>query len=1012
MALVSEGEQWSYRELNEWANGIAWKLMEQGVGPETRVGLVLERGAGLVAAVLGVLKAGGAYVPMEPGLPEARLRYMEEDAAVKVVLRPEEVETAGRSEQNPPRQAELENLAYLIYTSGSTGLPKAVLLTHRSLAIRCAAMIVRYGIDAKQRVPLFISLSFDASAEEIYPTLAAGGALVLPPDPAGTSIFSWLDACEQLGANTLHFPASYWSRMTLELETAQRTLPPWLRLCIVGGESLDPSAVSRWFGLNPRGARLFNAYGPTETTISAAACELRPSVPGHAPIGRPLDGTVMYVLDEHLNPTPAGAGGELFIGGSGVARCYGNRPDLTASQFLPDPFSPESGARLYRTGDRARLSSDGEFEFLGRADRQVKIRGFRVDLGEIESVLQQHPDILEAAVTVSDAGLTAYVSPQSGTADSELARYLKLRLPEHMLPGRIEQLAALPRTVGGKIDYRALPEPSLAADSPHWMQSPSDGPYLDILIGVCRELAGHTLVDGDDSFFEMGGNSLLAIQLVSRIRTVFGVEVSLQAVFEAPTLSALARTIAQMNAAQASHLPAIEAAPRGQRVPVTFAQESLWRVHRALGSRSLNHVVQALHFQGSLNAEALEQSLLHLVRRHEALRTSFYEEDGVPLQRIEPQAEFELGMWDLSQLAPEERVEQAQAVVQKEIEEPFDLSRGPLFHAALLHLNEEEHILVLATHHIIADGWSMRILTSELVACYSAYSTGASPSLPELPTQFAAFALWERACFREGLFDAALTYWRRQLAGAHQDLHFASAGANFEPSNLMAQESLAIGPEASHRLTQWAQTEHSTPFIALCTAWKLLLRDYSATGRVSLCTLAANRTRSETEGVFGLFLNTLILRSDLSGVSSFVEAARKVRATALAAYAHQSLPFELLLRELEKESGVSRSSLARAMLVFESLEDTQSEANGIQISPATLEGGGGSAVSQATTFDLVLTASQSSGGIDLTLRYRADRFECGVIQRQLRDLKALIESSITVSPRPEVRRAMSTHSVE
>ncbi|MEO8592856.1 MAG: condensation domain-containing protein, partial [Candidatus Solibacter sp.] len=896
--------------------------------------------------------------------------------------------------------------------SGSTGLPKAVLLSHRNLASRCSAMIDRYDIDATQRVPLFISLSFDASAEEIYPTLAAGGILVLPPDPVSASIFSWLDACGKLDANTLHLPASYWSRMLLELETAARMLPQWLHLCIVGGESLDPGAVLRWFRLNPGRARLFNAYGPTEATITAAACDLRPSLAGHPPIGRPLHGTTMYLLDQRLELIPAGACGELVIGGQGVARGYGNRPELTAQQFIPDPFSAEPGGRLYRTGDRARLSSEGEFEFLGRADRQIKIRGFRVDLDEIESLLQQHPDVLEAAVVMSGAGLVAYVSFQSGAASVDLTNYLILRLPEHMLPERMERLDRLPRTIGGKINYRELPEVSASPDPFPPAPSPSNGPYLDILIGVCRELAGHTLVDGDDSFFEMGGNSLLAIQLASRIRTVFGAEVSLQSIFEAPSLSSLAKTIAQSNASQASHLPAIEPKPREQGCPATFAQESIWRAYRAFGNSYLNHVVQTLHFQGALNSEALEQSLLHLVRRHEALRTTFYEEDGSLRQRILQQSELELGLWDLSRLSPEKLPEQTQAVVQREVCEPFDLFHGPPFHAVLLRLDEDAHLLVLSTHHIIADGWSMRLLTGELAACYAAYSTGTLPRLPELPVQFADFAHWERACFRDGLFESDLTYWRRQLAGAQHDLHFAENGTAFEPSSEMAQESVKISTEASHRLSQWAQAEHSTPFIALCTAWKMLLRDYSATGMVSLCTLAANRTRSETEGVFGLFLNTIILRTDLSGENSFREAARKVRATALAAYAHQSLPFEVMLRDLEREHRVNRSSLSRALFVFENTEDAQSDANGVQIFPGALEAGGATAVSQATTFDLVLAAAQGPEGIQVVLRYRADQFERGAIQGQLKDLTALIESVMTDSHRSPVRRPISTHSLK
>ncbi|WP_246804919.1 condensation domain-containing protein, partial [Mesorhizobium mediterraneum] len=456
--------------------------------------------------------------------------------------------------------------------------------------------------------------------------------------------------------------------------------------------------------------------------------------------------------------------------------------------------------------------------------------------------------------------------------------------------------------------------------------------------------------------------------------------------------------IAGLKAAEVEVLPQIAPARRNRTLPLSFNQENLWGIHAALPAASWNHIGQTLHIQGALDADALERALLDVLRRHEALRTTFVEEDGTVFQRISDQVELELGLWDLAPLPPEERRKRAQRVAQAEIGEPFDLSRDRLLRPTLIRLAKDEHLLVLSMHHIVADGWSVRTLTADLVVCYAARAAGAEPQLPQPAIQFADVAVWERDCAQNGLFEADLRFWRQRLAGCQHDLRLARDAVS-TPVPAMRQAFVRIDPKTSRRLGEWARAEHSTVFIALCAAWKMLLRRYSTNGAVSLCTLVSNRSRAETESIVGPMLNTVVLRTEFPADMAFRDVARAVRATALEAYAHQAVPFEFLLRDLERTSSVTRSSLSKVLFVYEDIDAGADDVPGLRITPVTWESNDAPDTAQPTSFDLVLVAAQESEGIGLSLRYRSDRFEPETIRRQLADLAALV-GAVVSAPQP------------
>ncbi|HHK5716124.1 TPA: amino acid adenylation domain-containing protein, partial [Serratia marcescens] len=706
-ALVSGAESLSYAQLNARANRLAHALIARGVGPDSRVAVCAERGLHMVTALFGILKAGGAYVPLDPAYPGERLQYILQDADPVLLL----ADAAGRaalgepatpqlaleaalpdtlSAENPERRAQASHLAYVIYTSGSTGKPKGAMNEHRGVVNRLVWMQEAYGLTAADTVLQKTPFGFDVSVWEFFWPLMVGARLVMAK-PEGHKDPDYLSrAIEQYGVTTLHFVPSMLQSFLADGQAASRCGQVVRVMC--SGEALPAALVAEFYRRLPQ-AELHNLYGPTEAAVDVTAWHCsREADRVSVPIGRPIANTRIYLLDDHGQPVPLGAVGELYIGGVQVARGYLNRPELTAERFLSDPFAP--GGRMYRTGDVARYLANGDIEYLGRNDQQVKIRGFRIECGEIEAVLATHPAVREAVVDARAVGddkrLVAWVVPAADVAEETLAgalrQHVSAALPDYMVPSAWVVVAALPLSPNGKLDRRALPEPQ-GAQSQAAYEAPQ-GEHETLLAGIWRELLNVEQVGRHDNFFELGGHSLLAVRLTNRLQQVEW-QLPLQTLFANPTLLALAQQLRRTDEA----LPPIEAMPRGAALPLSFAQQRLWFLTQLEGLSETYHIPLALNLRGELDLPAWRQSLDALYVRHEALRSRFVTVEGQPQAHILPADALPLTVHDLRR--QQDAQSQARQLAQRLTEAPFDLTQGPLVRAALIRLADEEHLFLL-----------------------------------------------------------------------------------------------------------------------------------------------------------------------------------------------------------------------------------------------------------------------------------------------------------------------------
>ncbi|HST58981.1 MAG TPA: amino acid adenylation domain-containing protein [Longimicrobium sp.] len=723
-------------------------------------------------------------------------------------------------------------------------------------------------------------------------------------------------------------------------------------------------------------------YGPTEAAVDVTHWPCTPEVRGTVPIGRPIANTRMYVLDARGEPSPVGIPGELWIAGIQVGRGYWMRPGLTAERFVPDPLAPEAGARMYRTGDRARWLSDGNLEYLGRTDFQVKVRGFRIEPGEIEAALAALPGVRQAVVDASTgpggARLVAWIAADGAQPDpADLRAGLLRSLPDHMVPSVFVPVDALPLTPSGKVDRRALPEPD-GAGAQGGEYVPPRSPTEQLLAQTWSELLGVERVGATDSFFALGGHSLLATRLVSRIRETFGVELPLRTVFEVPVLRDLAARIDRGGPDGDDPFappPLVSMAPEND-APLSFAQERLWFIDRLEPGSALYNMSPSLRLAGPLDPGAVADALREIVRRHEPLRTSLPLVDGSPVQRIAP-AELELGVDDLSQLADQERDEEVARRTAAWARMPFDLERGPLFRARLLRIAPEDHVLLLAMHHAVSDGWSNGILFRELFALYDAFAAGRPSPLPPLPVRYADYAAWQRGWLSGEALDRQVAYWREALAGAPAVLELpADRPRAAVMSRRGAIHAFDVPAEVADPLRALARREGGTMFMALLAAWNVVLARASGQGDVVVGTPVAGRTRRETEGLIGLFVNTLALRTDLSGEPTFVALLARVRAATLGAFTHQDLPFEKLVEELQPGRSLGRTPIFQALFNLQNTGEGPAQAPGA-LAIAPLE-----RAAPDAKLDVTLTVTErTDGSLYATLGYAADLFHPGTIQR-------------------------------
>ncbi|HSF42721.1 MAG TPA: amino acid adenylation domain-containing protein [Thermoanaerobaculia bacterium] len=1013
-ALVAGADRLTYAELDARASRLARRLRGLGVGPESPVAVLLERSADLVTALLAVLKAGGAYVPLDPAYPHERIAFALEDTGARVVLTREALavplaalpappphvlslgpaDFAGEDGAEPGAMVDPESLAYVIYTSGSTGRPKGVAIRHGAAAARVAWAARTFGAEDLAGVLASTSVCFDLSVFELFVPLSLGGRIILAAN--ALELPSLPAAGEVTLVNTVP------SAMAELVRAGQ--VPPSVRSVNLAGEPLPRALADAIHGLGTVSG-LFNLYGPSEDTTYSTEARVEPGSERAPVIGRPLPGTRAYVVDRDLRPQPAGVPGELLLGGVGLARGYLNRPETTAERFVPDPFATAPGLRVYRTGDLTRWRSDGELEFLGRIDHQVKVRGFRIELGELEALLAACPGVREAAVMALGEGsaqrLAAFFAAETPETDgASLRRYLEAKVPAFMVPSSFFLLEALPRTANGKVDRRALiqiPQITPGAALAEAGRVPPRTPVEELIASLWAQilgLGGESRIGAFDSFFELGGHSLLATQLVSRLRDVFGAEVPLARVFASPTVAGLAGFVEeQLSTGRPAAAAPVRPLPRDGELPLSFAQERLWFLEQLHPGSPLYSMPLALRLTGPLSVPALQRSLTRLVRRHETLRTRFEDRAGQPRQVIDPPAEVELAVVSLEPLAAaggDLREAEAGRWAAEEALRPFDLRTGPLVRAALLCLGGEpqEHLLFLNLHHIIADGWSFRVLIRELASLYPAFAAGEEPHLPELPVQYADFALWQRSWLTGLELEAQLAYWKDRLSGAPAVLELPTDRPRpVAPTFRGATRHLRLPRELGGRLTAAAGQRGATLYMLLLAGFDTLLWRYSGQEDLLVASPVANRTRTEVEGLIGFFANTLVLRTRLAGSLPFAELLDRVRRTALEAYAHQDLPFERLVEELQPERSLVHNPLVQVMLALQNapLEGAASQpaVGGLELRPVGVRG-------RTAKFDLFFALHEEEGALAGTVEYSTELFDDATVARWIETFERLL----------------------
>jgi amino acid adenylation domain-containing protein len=1011
-ALVEGERRITFGELDRRASRLAQCLGELGAGPEAVVALALERSAETVVGILGTLRAGAAYLPLDLSQPRERLRSLVEESGAVAVLteahrvgwlgfqeaRTVGIEQAGEvcaeSWEGPlPSSARPENLAYVIFTSGSTGRPKGVAVEHRQLLNYTLGILERLSLPMGSSFATVSTFAADLGNTTVFASLCGGGCLHVVPETCVSDGAAMAEYMERHGIDCLKIVPSHLEAL-LGAEPGQ-VLP--LQRLVLGGEASRLEWVNRLRGVS--GCTILNHYGPTEATVGVMTCEVGEAwgdpPPSAVPLGRPLANSRVYVLDESLAPSAVWVSGELYVAGAGVARGYLGRPELTAERFLPDPWSPEPGGRMYRTGDLVRHRPEGVAEFLGRVDGQVKLRGYRIEPGEIEATLRRHPSVAQAAVVAREdepgaKRLVAYVVPQgeSGVSGAELRSFLRGTLPAYMVPSVFVPLRRLPLTRNGKLDRRALPVP----DSGGALREPLPPrtPFEELLSGIWAETLRVERVGVEDNFFDLGGHSLLATRVIARIRESFGVALPVRSLFDRPTVSRLAEAIAEaLRAGEVSSAPPLEATARDGPLPLSFAQQRLWFLDQLAPGSSVYNIPHAVVLAGELSVPALGAAMAEVVRRHEVLRTTFATVEGEPVARVGAAEAPGLPLVDLGVVGGA-AWEEARRLVRQEGGRPFDLERGPLLRLLLVRLSERTHTLASTMHHIVSDGWSTGILVRELSALYQAFVAGRESPLAELPIQYGDFAVWQRRWLSGGVLASEIAYWKGQLAGMPPVLELPTD--RLRPAlrrGRGAREAFALSAESLAGLRALVREQGATLFMGLLTGFAVLLGRYSGQEDLTIGTPIAGRTQVEVEKLIGFFVNTLVLRADLSGDPPFVEQLHRVREATLGAYAHQELPFERLVEELEPVRDLGRTPLFQAMLVLQNVPQESLEMEGLRLSGLELE-------SDTAKLDLTLSMIEGGAGgvIHGSVDYDVDLFDRSTIRRLVAHLGNLLSGAL------------------
>jgi amino acid adenylation domain-containing protein len=1002
VAIDRVSQRITYRELEAQSNRLAQTLQRRGLIRGALVAIVTADPIAVTTGLLGVLKAGGVFVPLDPAFPLARLQALvtqvtpawyvvDAASAARLSSLADPAAHVIRLDALADERAERPAVAWqandpcsIYFTSGSTGRPKAILGRMSGLDHFARWSIATLGVGPDTRVSQLASPSFDGFLKDVFVPLCAGG-VVCPPEtrqvvlePA--RLADWLDV---EGIEILQcVPSVFRALLNERLDPAYFSALRWV---VLAGEAVLPADVARWRAIFGDRVRLLNLYGPTETTITKFAYVIqpgddeRPSIP----IGKPIPGAAAMILNRAGRPVPPSVAGEIYIRTPHRALGYFGDPELTRQAFVPNPFRPDSDDVVYRTGDFGRVLEDGTFEFLGRRDQQVKVRGVRVELGEIENALRRHPVVQDVAVVdrTDASGMTslcAYVVLSEGTVPGALREYLAAQLPEFMVPSAFVPLAAMPRTLNGKVDRQALPP--LEATRPADTSRPARTALEEIVAGIWSQVLRLPQVGRTEHFFELGGHSLLATQILARVREALGVELPLRTLFEAPTVEAFAAQVERARAtAGAATLVPMRAVPRGDVLPLSYAQERMWFLEQLAEGHTSYHLPLGLQITGPLNVGLLDQTFGEVIRRHEVLRTHFPARGGEPRQTIAPPMRQRLALVDLRGLAAPAREREARRVAEADVRRPFDLAAGPLVRTVLLRLADETHVLVCTMHHLITDAWSFRVLTAEVHTLSARFAQGGPSTLPELPIQYADYAVWQRQWLQDEVLAERLAYWQRQLAGAPEHLALPQRKRRpAVPSHRGQRQAVAIVPEQIDALRALSRREGPTLYMTLLAAFSALLHEYTGQTDLVVGSVIANRERPEVEPLVGFFANTLVLRLDLTGPPTFRELLARVRETCLGAYAHQ-LPPETLVQALARGG---TTSLYDVWFQLETADPEPASA-GLPWERYELQ-------RPDAIFELSLVLTETPDGVRGEMEYDADLFEDATIAQMIEDYAGAI----------------------
>jgi amino acid adenylation domain-containing protein len=1031
IALVYEGAEFTYQELNCRSNQLAYYLESLGVKTGDRVGICMQRSLQMIVGLLGILKAGAAYVPLDQSYPQERLRYMMQDAGAEILLTEEKLapkfadprlklvvlddrrdRIRQQPEDNPFRGITAGHPAYIIYTSGSTGTPKGVCICHRN-AVRLVVHTNYADFSSNQIFLQFAPISFDAATFEIWGALLNGARLMIFPahTPSIEELGEWI---VHSGVTTLWLTAGLFHQI-IEVDFGKYFRN--VKQMLAGGDVLALAAVRKFLHDYPD-CRLINGYGPTENGTFSTCGELREMSADSSSviIGRPIANSTVHVLDEEMRCAAPGVVGELYLGGSGLAHGYWNQPALTAEKFIPNPFAGTPGERLYRSGDLGCSLPDGNLEFAGRMDDQVKLRGFRIELGEIEAVLARHPAVAQAVAlaredTPGDKTLVAYVVPRSGNAAEtcELREYLGRKLPEYMVPAAFVFLEVFPLTLNGKVDRKALPAPKRDRAG---LPQPYVLPATVIEKRICEiwaEVLHMDTVGTGDNFFDLGGDSLLAFRILSRMHSVLGAAISLRTFLEQPDVSHLARCLSAVQSEKSEDgTPSLGAMPYGEEIPVGCSQERVWFLQRLNPASIAYHFQATLNVYGPLNIEALERSLTALVHRHEILRTTFVEKDGRIIQIIHEPFAVSVPVIDLQPMERDRSHETAERLIKAEITRQFDVGRLPLIRWIVFSSGEHEHLLLHVEHHLIHDGWSFNVFLGELFELYRAFTAGLGATLPPLPLQFADFAVWQQRYRQSEAMQAQLSYWKQKLSGSLPVSEFPTdflrprmqtfSGGSFR---------IPVSRELSRRARALAHEEEVSLFVIMMAAFFALAYQYTRQDDFCVGTSMANRQRRETEGLLGMLVNNLVLRGQMATTMSLRDLVKQVRDLTLEAYENQDVPFQDVVQSLVLSRDLSTNPLFQTTFNFHNSPVRIPDLPECKLRLIEGVGNGGAKfdlgviVIPATEQRLRLNPEWEKDTIVMLWEYNTDLFEESTVLRIIEHYQRLL-SSMTEAPQQKL----------